>query len=417
MSAITGTSRRTSTRVAWSLWSLICLLAAGVVVLSVLNRGGGLAGATPVVDVLAVAALIAFSTIGAQVAGRRPENPIGWLLVAAGLLSVASGFASGYAVHALFTDPGTLPGGTWAAWFSAWSYIPSIIAAPALVFLLFPDGRLAGRGGRVALWILVAATAAASIDAALAPVLDDAPFEGLRSPLPVAVSADTLAPLADLGWPGMVVGLVLAAVAMIGRLRRARGIERQQLKWVAGAAALLPPIIVAGVAFYYAGHDEFGAFLVDLSWWVILLAAGYAILRHRLYDIDLIINRTLVYGSVTALLAAGYAGLVLILRSVFDPLTRDNGFAVAVSTLAVAALFGPARRRVQAVVDRRFYRHKYDAARTLERFAAGLRSETDLDKLRANLTAVVHDTMQPTHVSLWLWGERPAPVSDARASP
>ena len=416
MSATTSDSAaRNTMRIAWSLWALICLLAVGVVVLSILNRTSDVPS-PPLLDVLAVAALIAFSTVGAQAATRRPDNPIGWILVAAGLLSVASGFALGYAVYALFTAPGTLPGGTWAAWFSAWSYIPSIIAAPGLVFLLFPDGRLVARRGRVALWILVATTAVASMDAALSPALDDAPFEGLRSPLPVSFSADTLTALGNLGWPGMLLGLVLAAVAMIGRLRRARGVERQQLKWVAGAAALLPPIIIAGVAFYYAGHDEIGALLVDLSWWMILLAAGYAILRHRLYDIDLIINRTLVYGSVTALLAAGYAVLVLILRSAFDPLTRDNGFAVAVSTLAVAALFGPARRRVQALVDRRFYRHKYDAARTLERFAAGLRSETDLDVLRANLTAVVHDTMQPAHVSLWLWDERPTSVGDAPTS-
>lgn len=185
---------------------MICLLAVGVVILSILNRTSGVASlAPPLVEVLAGAALVAFSTVGAQAATRR-RKPIGWILVGAGLLSVASGFALGYAVHALFTAPGTLPGGSWAAWFSAWTYIPSIIAAPGLVFLLFPDGRLGARLGKVALWILVATTAAASIDAALSPVLDDAPFEGLRSPLAVSISADALTALGNVGWLGMLLG-------------------------------------------------------------------------------------------------------------------------------------------------------------------------------------------------------------------
>jgi len=273
---------------------------------------------------------------------------------------------------------------------------------PALLFLLFPNGRLPGPRWRAVAWLVVVAAAAATVDAALAPELDDDPFAGVESPLPLDVPEAALAPVSYFGWPGMTLGLILAAVAMIVRLRRARGVKRQQLKWIAAAAALLPVVSLAGVAAYYAGHTGPGGAAVVLAFVLIGLAAGYAILRHRLYDIDLVINRALVYGALTAVLAGAYLGLVLLLGLALGPLTSESDLAIALSTLAVAALFRPARRRVQALVDRRFYRHKYDAARTLERFGARLRAETDLEALRVELTGVVRETMQPAHVSLWL---------------
>jgi hypothetical protein len=254
----------------------------------------------------------------------------------------------------------------------------------------------------------VLAAAAATVDAALGPTLDDAPFAGVANPLPVDVPEAALAPLSWVGWPGMILGLILAAVAMIRRLRRSRGVERQQLKWIATAAALLPAASLAGVASFYSGYDELGGIVVTLAFIPIPIAAGYAILRHRLYDVDLVINRALVYGTLTAILAGAYVGLVLLLGLALAPLTRQSDLAIALSTLAVAALFQPVRRRVQTLVDRRFFRHKYDAARTLERFGARLRSETDLDALRAELTGVVRETMQPAHVSLWLRADPPA---------
>jgi hypothetical protein len=247
-----------------------------------------------------------------------------------------------------------------------------------LLFLLFPDGRLLGPRWRGVVVLIGAASDGATIDAALGPVLHDPPFEGVPAPLGDAVPGPLLAVMADFGWPGMVAGLVLGAVAMVFRLHRSHCVEREQLTWMASAAALLPVLIVAGVAMYYAGQDDLGASLVYLGVFPIPLAAGYAVLRHRLYDIRVILNRTLVYGSVTALLAG--------------------------ATLAVAALFRPARERVQALVDRRFFRSKYDAARTLERFTARLRTQTDLDVLRTELASVVTETMQPERVSVWLRG-------------
>ena len=202
----------------------------------------------------------------------------------------------------------------------------------------------------------------------------------------------------------MAVSLLLAAFAMIVRLRRSQGVERQQLKWMA-AAAVLPLASVAGVFSYYAGYETVGGLLSTFSFFPIIFAAGYAILRYRLYDIDIIINRTLVYGSLTATLALVYFGGVATTQTVFRVITGQPTLpqlAVVVSTLAIAALFSPLRRRIQAFIDRLFYRNKYDAAKTLEAFSAKLRDETDLDELNNNLVSVVSETMQPDHISLWL---------------
>jgi hypothetical protein len=203
----------------------------------------------------------------------------------------------------------------------------------------------------------------------------------------------------------MAASLLLAAFAMVLRLRRSRGVERQQLKWMAAAAAVLPLASVAGVFSYYAGYETVGGLLSTFCFFPIIFAAGYAILRYRLYDIDIIINRTLVYGSLTATLALVYFGGVATTQTVFRVITGQPTLpqlAVVVSTLAIAALFTPLRRRIQAFIDRLFYRNKYDAAKTLEAFSAKLRDETDLDELNNNLVSVVSETMQPDHISLWL---------------
>jgi hypothetical protein len=205
------------------------------------------------------------------------------------------------------------------------------------------------------------------------------------------------------GLAGTAVAIPIAAAAMIARLRRARGVERQQVKWVATAASIFAAGVLGTMVGVAAGHVDVAALMI-LTFPLIPAAAGVAILRHRLYDIDLVINRALVYGALTALLAATYVGLALLLGLALEPITGGSDLSIALSTLAVAALVRPARRRVQTLVDRRFYRRKYDAQRTLERFAARLRAETDLEALRAELTAVAQETMQPAHVSLWLRG-------------
>ncbi len=387
----------TRNALAWCLWGLTTAFALGTVGFAILNRDTGIELAWPIVlEVGTGVVVITFATVGALVARRRPGHPIGWILLAAALLATYGAFAEQYAIYALYTDSGGLPGGTVMAWTATWVYIPSLLTAPALLFLLFPDGRVPGPRWRPVLWLLIVATLAATMDAALAPVMDDIPFVGLDSPVGFAVPQTILDSMSSVGWPGMALGLVLSALAMIGRMRRSHGAERQQLKWIATAAAVFPIVSIAGVASYYVGRQALGSFLVTLAFLPIPIAAGSAILRYRLYDLDIVINRALVYGIVSAILAGAYFSLALVLGAL-GLIAPDSNLAVALSTLAVAGLFGPVRRRVQDLVDRRFYRQKYDAARTLEAFASLLahfnrpRGPTD----RAGRGRVGNDAAQP----------------------
>jgi 3',5'-cyclic AMP phosphodiesterase CpdA len=396
-------SRASAGRLVWALWALIVALVVGELVFSILNRDTEVESSSgPLLGAVFVVVFLTFPTFGALVASRRPRNPIGWILLGAGVAFGVTGFAEGYGVYALYTDPDSLAGGVNMAWLSAWVFIPALFAAPALLFLLFPDGRLPSPRWRPVVWLAVIAPAVAAADASISPGrLEDPPFADVVNPYGLE-GADWLVVFSTFGWVGGAAAVAGAAICMILRLRRARGVERQQLKWIATAAALFALACLVAVPTYYAGQDEFGAAVILLALLAIPIATGLAILRYRLYDIDVVINRTLVYGSVTALLAGAYLGLVLLFQLAFSPLTEENSLAVALSTLAVAALFRPARNRVQAVVDRRFYRRKYDTAQTLTLFAARLRDEVDLDALRAELTGVVGETMQPAHVSLWL---------------
>jgi hypothetical protein len=266
--------------------------------------------------------------------------------------------------------------------------------SPAMLFLLFPNGDLLSRRWRPVFWIVILTTCAAMTSAFFQPVPNDPPFKGVVNPLGFTPPQALLAPLSYIGWPGMAASFLVAAFAMILRLRRSQGVERQQLKWL------------AGVVLYYLGYDLIAGILATFSIFPIFLAAGYAILRYRLYDIDLIINRTLVYGSLTATLVAGYIGTVVVLQRALIFFTgQESTLAVVASTLVIAALFNPLRRRFQAFINRLFYRRKYDARKTLEAFSMKLRDQIDLERLNAELLSSVRETVQPEHVSLWL---RPA---------
>jgi hypothetical protein len=303
-----------------------------------------------------------------------------------------------YTEYGLETEPGSLPASDLVLWFESWAWIPPFGTLTTFLLLLFPDGRLPSPRWRPVAVLTAGGIVVASVAIALHP--EPLSESGVENPLGIG-GADTVLLVVGLVAGGAVVtGMIGGIVALVRRLRRSRGEERQQLKWFTYAAIVLVVVVLASI------NQETGVLLGVVQAIVVgpvlAFAVGVAILRYRLYDIDVVINRTLVYGSVTALLAAAYLGLVLLFQLAFSPLTEENSLAVALSTLAVAALFRPARNRVQTVVDRRFYRRRYDAQLTLEGFAARLREEVDLDALRGELTGVVAETMQPAHVSLWL---------------
>lgn len=400
--------------VSWLVLPVAAVLTLGQIYLSILNRNtADVSGAAEiVVSSLLELLVFGFIALGFLVAYRRPHNPVGWIIAGAGLLGLVSDLVESYGVYALYTYPGVLPGGETMAWLSNWIFIPVIFAAPSMLFLLFPDGHLLSHRWLPVFWAVVLTACAAMVGAIFQPVLDDAPFEGVVNPLVMKPPDALLTALSSIGWPGMAASFLVAALAMILRLRRSRGVQRQQLKWLAVAATVIPLASAAGIIGYYLGFKVVAGIAATLSVFPVFLAAGYAVLRYRLYDIDVVINRTLVYGSLTATLALVYFGSVTGLQRLLAPVvSQENQLAVVASTLAIAALFNPLRRRVQALVDRSFYRQKYDARKTLEAFSTRLRDETDLDTLRNDLTSLVRETMQPERVSLWL-----RPVAERRTS-
>jgi hypothetical protein len=405
---------RTTSRLAWSMW-VVCLVTAGfTLTLSILSVGvEPRFGDTPSAgDVVTAAvyfvAVAAFATVGAFVIWRRPGNAIGWVFLAIGVaVSIRVGAAQ-YAEYSLLVRPGSLPGGRFAVSLGE-ALSTTMFALLGLALLLFPDGRLPSRRWRKLLWILGAAALFGVVGLGLRPghFAETEAFDTFSNPLGVGSDPEPFDALGGLSWLLVTSGLFACGVAMVRRMRRAHGIERLQLKWIAFAASLFAVgFLVISITFFVelSGSiiDPLRTAVLGLGFCMIPIAAGIAILRYRLYDIDVVINRTLVYGALTAILAGVYIGSVLLLQLALRPVTESSNLAIAGSTLAVAALFRPARTRIQAAVDRRFYRRKYDAARTLERFGTHLRDEVALDSLSAELRAVVIDTMQPAHVSLWL---------------
>src|SRR5215208_5187069 len=402
-------SRRTAAWLAWSLWAVSVTLTALSLVLLVLNLrypnapipNYSLGNALVVIDV----------TVGAIVASRRPENPVGWLLCLSGVAVSTSTFTSLYAVYALLARPGSLPSGEASAWIAAW-ILPIIIGLQISYLLLFPTGRLPSRRWRWLAWltgafvvvgVVLSAFSSGAYFGALGPIRNPLGIEGFTN-----VYKAVLYTLA----PGLYVAI---AFAVFMRLRRAVGVERQQLKWFAYAVAILAivtTLYVITIAIDAPGWFEWAAnAILAAAGTTIPISIGIAILRYRLYDIDILINRTLVYGSLTLTLVALYFGGIVVLQRVFVFLTgQQSTLAVVASTLLIAALFNPLRRRIQSFIDRCFYRRKYDARKTLETFSAKLRNETDLEALGDDLVGVVRETMQPEHVSLWLRPDTPVRV-------
>jgi hypothetical protein len=344
-----------------------------------------------------------FSIIGAIIASRLPANPVGWLFCAAACTIAVECLSAEYAIYALLARPDSLPLGEALAWLAFWGWIPSI-GCIVLSLLLFPNGELPSSRWRWLAWLTVLLTIAGAVWVALSPgVIGNLGFS--RNPLGIEGLPRGYKPVNTI----MSALVFVAAVSTLGlRLLRTRGIERQQIKWPAFVAVVAG---VGSVLYDTAISKAIGLRWLEWAGYVVVVAAlvsfpisiGIAIVRYRLYEIDTFINRTLVYALLTAILAAVYFGAVVLLQRVFVALTGERStLAIVASTLLIAALFTPLRRRIQAFIDRRFYRSKYDAAKTLEAFSAKLRHETDLDALSDDLVGVVRETMQPAHVSLWL---------------
>ena len=381
--------RSRSAWVAWGLLALGLLGNAAGLALGVANRHG----AENPEELLLWVVFAAYLVVGCLILARRPGNVIGWIFTTVGLLTMIAGLADAYASYAN-AHPGSLPGPLVAIWIQNWIWLPTIQLALVFPLLLFPTGRSLSPRWRPVTWLAVGLTAAYAVLGALSPTLWLPNGRTVANPIGVTSLDLDAGPLGAV-LSGLLLFVFVASISsLIVRFRRSQGVERQQLKWFtyAGALVLLAPLS--------------NSLLGNISYVLVIalpLAVGIAILRYRLYDIDRLINRTLVYGLLTATLGLAYAGAVLILGQVFGGVTQDPpSWAVAGATLAVAALFRPARRRIQAVVDRRFNRRKYNAAKTIEAFSARLRDEIDLDTLSAELLAVTHQTVQPTMAALWL---------------
>jgi hypothetical protein len=422
-------SRRTAAWLAWSVWAVCVVLITLTLVLDFtteelpLEVGGfrydpGFAVLTGVLS-------LAYPAVGALIASRLPTNPIGWIFCGLGLIYVTRRFTTAYADHA-FLETLALPWGEFAAWFSTWIGFAGPTLAVFLM-LLFPSGRLLSRRWHIVVWLTILGAAMSALGEAFMPGIllhhsnVDNPFGIVGVIYGKLTTYHFFGVSRLLGMTLLSTSILAALFSVILRLRHARGNERQQLRWFLFAAV---PLTVLGsldtlniMVAYFTTDFMFRpvyilyslgllvpvVYVEVLALLLVPVCTYIAILRYNLYDIDVVINRTLVYGSLTATLVALYFGSIVVLQSVFVLLTGQRStLAVVASTLLIAALFNPLRRRIQSFIDRRFYRSKYDARKTLEAFSAQLREETDLNALSEDLVGVVRETMQPAHVSLWL---------------
>jgi hypothetical protein len=387
----------------WSLYGLlICLSTIGSGV-GLLSQDGSrnvlyLAGEA----LISLVAPVVFAIVAALIVSRQPRNILGWVLMVPVGLYVVGGPIARYIESLAPSSPEPTVPILLMAWFNNWNWLLIIIP------LLFPNGQPPTPRWR---WVGVAAIAWAALFVLLAALpqqinASTGPTLVLDNPIGV-LGKDTVERLVGVWIVGLLALVVVCAVALFVRYRRANATEREQIKWLLYACAVFLVVYVGGFVSRLGGTASLGGYIwgvfFGLSVIALPAAIGIAILRYRLYDIDVVINRTLVYGPLTMMLVALYFGGIVVLQRFFVLLTgQQSTIAVVASTLAIAALFSPLRRRIQGFVDRRFYRNKYDAAKTLEAFSAKLRDETDLEALSDDLVGVVRETMQPAHVSLWL---------------
>ena len=395
-----GVTPATASALGWSGFAVSALLlgAGFAIAVPAASSDGALAVAVHLVASLGFAC---FSAVGALIVSRHRSHLIGWLFCGAGQLWALTLASDAYVQYTYVRRLGRLPGKDLMTWLYGWSGFVAIGLTVMFLLLLFPTGKLLSRRWRPVAWLAALSLLAATVSSMFGPESGDYPEVpnpyGLRGP-----AGELFGVLRGVAWVLVFFSLLGALASIFVRFRRSRGDERQQLKWMLFSASLLVVSFAGWGLLEEAGGEELAGIAMGLGLISVPIAVGVAILKYRLYDIDVIINRTLVYGALTTVLALTYFGLVVLFQQALTPLTETSNLAVAASTLAVAALFRPLRTRIQAWVDRRFYRAKYDAAKTLEAFSARLRDEIELDALRGELLAVVRRSMQPAHLSLWL---------------
>ena len=426
-------SHRTAAWLAWALCGLCAVLITLALVLDFMLEDSSLIEAGlryyPGFAVLTGVLSLAYPTVGALIASRLPANPIGWIFCSLGLIYSTQRCTVAYADYALLENF-ALPWGESVAWFSTWIGFANPTLS-AFLMLLFPSGRLPSLRWRIVVWVTILGAAITALGVAFMPGIllthryVDNPFGVVGVIGPKLTTFDFFGASRILGMTLLLTSILAALFSVILRLRHARGDEHQQLKWFMFAAVPLTVLgsldgldtIVANFTTDFMLHPVYVLYSLGLlvpivyvqvlALLVLPVCTYIAILRYNLYDIDVVINRTLVYGALTVTLGALYFGGIVVLQNLFIVLTGQRStLAVVASTLLIAALFTPLRRRIQAFIDRRFYRSKYDARKTLESFSTQLRNETDLEALSDDLVGVVRETMQPAHVSLWLRPDR-----------
>jgi NADH:ubiquinone oxidoreductase subunit 6 (subunit J) len=358
-------------------------------------------------DLLIGVPFLAFPIVGTLITPRRPHNPTGWICLAVGSLFLLLGVSEFYSVYGV-AGPGSVPFPIGVAWLGNWLWMPAVGLFATYLFMLFPDGRLPSRRWHPLAWLSGAVIVVLSLGFGLSPGPVASLPGKIRNPFGLE-GFPWLSDAANVGFPLLALCILASVVSLVMRYRRSRDEEREQIKWIAFAASAVGLLFLIGlvISLIYGSRPPSWTRLLDtmtgLSYTGVPIAVGTAVLKYHLYDTDVIINRTLVYGALTAILVAVYFGGVAVTQASFRALTgqeRQPQLVVVASILVIAALFNPLRRRIQAFIDRRFYRSKYDARETLETFSARLRDETDLNALNAELVEVVRETMQPAHVSL-----------------
>lgn len=354
---------------------------------------------------LAGVPFFAFGLMGAFVAVRRPRNPIGWLFMVVGTFPVIGFFSSSYASYAILEEPGSLPLPALFSWMSSWAWIPGVATLLTFCLLLYPDGRTPSPRWRILVHAARVALVGAVGGIAFMPGKME-PFEEggprVENPFGIQGAGGVLEAVSGLCLGALLFFGALSVASLFFRFRKADPAQRQQIKWFMYPAMVLVTVVLLETPIESLLGAAISGFVFTVAILLLPVGTGIGILRYRLFDVDVVINRTLVYLTLTAILVATYFGIVVLLQRALAGFASDSDLAVAGSTLAVAALFRPLRSRVQSFIDRRFYRRKYDAAETLRLFSGRLRDQVDLESLNAQVIEVIHETVQPAHVSLWL---------------